>query len=379
MTRKVLWFVLVAAFGITVHLWASRAAGPRPSVRLRGGDAIAEFASRLVVSAPHRCNDLSVFLVSAPGATLPDVDMTLDQAVKRDLVEVTELGDSEVNRLSVRSRAKEPVFVMGGEMLRGGKQDRIIADDLVLPARAEVTVAVYCVEHGRWALGSAGGGGGGFTAGHSLAPSEVRQAGGGGGRGGGQPAVWDSVARQQRSLKAESATGALRSVHDSQEVRNQIGPYLRAFSDLAEDNPRACGVVAMVGDEVLAADLFSSPTVFRKMWPDLLESYAIDAVERAAPVLALPPEPHITKHAHYPDVAFAQRWLAGMSTASRTPRDTPGAGTLYDLKARAFTGSVLVWDGGVVHAGLLPAVAQIHKERDLRIITPEQRRERLGR
>jgi len=331
------------------------------------------------VGPPHRCNDLSLFLITVPGAKIPGVDMTLDQAVSKGLVEVTELGSSQVNTLTVRNRGKEPVFAMGGEMLRGGKQDRIIADDLVLPARTTLDVAVYCVEHGRWALGEHGGGGGGrggFTTGHSLAGADVRQAGGGGGRGGGQGAVWESVARQQRSLEAPSTTGALRSVHDSKMVRDQIGPYLHAFRDLAEDNPKACGVVAVVGDEVLAADLFTSPVIFRQMWPDLLESYAIDAVERT---VSDHPKLHVTRERHRPDTAFVVRWLDGLKRAERVWRKTPGEGALYDLHGRDFTGWALVWESGVVHLGLLPAVAQARPEPATRLLTPDQRRQRIGR
>ena len=128
----------------------------------------------------------------------------------------------------------------------------------------------------------------------------------------------------------------------------------------------------MVDDEVLAADLFSSATLFRRMYPDLLESYAIDAVEREAA------RAHSEKSRGL-DAGFVTRWLRGLKLASRTPRETPGAGELYDMRGHDFCGSVLVWNGEVVHAGLLPAVTQAHTEREPRIITPGQRRERMGR
>jgi hypothetical protein len=164
-------------------------------------------------------------------------------------------------------------------MLRGGKQDRIIAQDLVIPARAKIEVAVYCVEHGRWA--HAAGAPARFTAGRSMAGAGVRRAagGGGGGGGGGQGAVWSEVADSQERLKAPSETGALRSVHDSKEVQQQAAPYQRALADLCREHPKANGVVVVVDGEILAADLFGSPALFRQLWPQLLEAYAIDALE----------------------------------------------------------------------------------------------------
>jgi len=329
-------------------LWARPALSEgsrRTPPPLKPDDSLSDFASRLAVGAARRHENLTLFLVTARGAAVPRVGLTLDQAVARDLIEVTELKDSDVNRLRVHSAAKEPVFAMAGEMLRGGKQDRILADDLVIPAGAELVVPVFCVEHGRWS--GAAGRGERFSTGHSLASAEVRGAG-----RAGQGAVWSRVEESQARLRAPSTTGALRSVHDSEEVRQHMKPYLSALSDLPDEDAKACGVVAMVDHEMLAADLFSSPSLFRQLWPDLLEAYVIDALEQ---VESDHPRAHPYQQKGRPDPQPVERWLSGMKRAERTPRDTPGAGTLYDVSARDFRGRALVWDRGVVHLEMFPA------------------------
>jgi len=308
---------------------------------LKPDDALSDFASRLALSASRRHDNLALFLVTATGAAVPRVQLTFDQAVNKGLVEVSELKDSEVNRLRLRSSAKEPVFAIAGEMLRGGKQDRILADDLIIPPGADVVVPVFCVEHGRWS--GASGAAARFSVGHSLAGAEVRGAG-----RAGQSAVWDSVARSQEALRAPSTTGALRSVHDSEEVRRDMKPYLSALSDLPDQDPKASGVVVAVNGEVSAADLFSSPTVFRQLWPELLEAYVIDALEQSD-------LHHPTDRRSRLNREPAERWLAALKRAERTPRDTPGAGSLYDLHDRTFHGSALIWDRGIVHAEMFPA------------------------
>lgn len=79
------------------------------------------------------------------------------------------------------------------------------------------------------------------------------------------------------------------------------------------------------------------------------------------------------------DLARVLRWLNGIRTATRAFRKTPGHGDLYDVQGRDFTGSALVWEGGMVHLGLLPAAGAARPEPPARLITPDQRRQRLGR
>jgi len=346
--------------------------------KLEGG-GLATFAERLEVQPGDSYRALTLYPVVASGVRVPGVDLTLDEAVNRDLLEVDELTQSDMNHLLVTNHAKEPVFAMSGEMLRGGKQDRIIADDLVIPAKSGLKVAVYCVEHGRWTVSEGAGGlrgRGAFTAGHSLAGAGVRAAGGlgGGGRGGGQSAVWATVAEQSQALRARSVTGALRAVHDSTEVRARMRPYQEAFSGLLDNNPRASGVVAVVAGQILAADLFSSRSVFRHMWPQLLEAYVIDALERAgAHRQEAPLKPRTA-------ASWVERWLRTVRTADRTAQETPGEGTLYLLRGREVAGSALLWQNAVVHLGLFPAGAVRPLEEEApRYNQQEFRRDRLTR
>jgi hypothetical protein len=322
---------------------------------------VVDYANRLRVSAPQRHANLTLFAISVSAAKVPQVDLTLDQAVKQGLVEVTELDESEVNRIRVRNRGKEPVFVMAGEMLRGGKQDRIAGDDLIVPAKSSLTIPVFCVEHGRWA-----GRGSGFSVGHSLAGARVRGAGARGGQG----AVWSGVAEQQELLRAPSATGALRSVHDSEQVREQMKPYLRALSRLPDQHPEASGIVVVVGDEIIAADLFGSRKLFQAMWPDLLEAYVIDA-------LAQNRTGEEAKRRRGEggtlEAKGVLRWLNGLRSARLSSKDTPGEGELYELSGHDLTGAALLLDCGVVHIALFPDAAIAEPDYN----SLEFRRERL--
>ena len=314
-----------------------------------GGDPLSDYAKRVRVAPAASHANLALFPISVSGVKVPDVDLPVDKALNAGLVEVTELERSQVSQLRLNNRAKEPVFVMAGEMLRGGKQDRIIGDDLIVPARKEVTVPVFCVERGRWS--ARGRGGAGFSAGHSLAGAGVR----GAGRAGGQGAIWSGVAAQQERLGAPSETGALRSVHDSETVRERMKPYLQALSGLAEDHPTASGIVCAIDGKIAVADLLSSRALFCELWPQLLEAYVIDALERECDAEPSGGNPARNRAVGADDVGS---WLKSAASATRRPKKTPGDGDLFEVEGPALVGTALIYDGGVVHLALFGTEAR---------------------
>lgn len=293
-------------------------------------DAIDAYASRLQVGPPERYSNLTLYPILADGVIVPDIDLTLDEAMERGLLEIRELERAEVSRVRLSSSAKDSIFVMGGEMLGGAKQDRIVGDDLIVPPRADLVIPVFCVEQGRWVATSDT-----FSSPRALAASEVRKAR----QRADQSAVWSRVAGEQRRLNAPSETGALSSVQENEEVREKTMPYTRAFSDFALDHAKARGVVACVGGEIIAADLFGSRSLFRQLWPKLLESYVIDAIDRPT-------------RGRAPDAVRIKKWLAGMTRAEKRRKPTPGSGSLYELRGAGLIGSALVYDEGVVHMEL---------------------------
>ena len=97
--------------------------------------------------------------------------LTLDEGVQAGTVVVTEQGSlqglvrpgtraprqsgAEVNRLVLINNSDRPLLLLGGEIVTGGKQDRVIgADRLVLPKSEPIDLSVFCVEPGRWVASS---------------------------------------------------------------------------------------------------------------------------------------------------------------------------------------------------------------------------------
>src|SRR6266403_1758245 len=57
-------------------------------------------------------------------------------------------ASASVNQLVLINRSKRPLLLLAGELVSGGKQDRIIGKDRIVPVGAEpLPLDVFCVEH----------------------------------------------------------------------------------------------------------------------------------------------------------------------------------------------------------------------------------------
>src|SRR5678816_1356265 len=59
---------------------------------------------------------------------------------------------SEVNELAVENVSKTfDVFIQSGDIVKGGKQDRILGVSIMIPAHSgRISIEAFCVESGRW-------------------------------------------------------------------------------------------------------------------------------------------------------------------------------------------------------------------------------------
>src|SRR5262245_51968962 len=101
------------------------------------------------VSGPYTHKNLTIFLLHGSGRSQSSAPLTLQEAMKRKLVVVRETGD--VNRLTIQNRSNHDVFVQGGDIVKGGQQDRVLALDLIVPPKSRrIPIDAFCVEQGRW-------------------------------------------------------------------------------------------------------------------------------------------------------------------------------------------------------------------------------------
>src|ERR1700683_2375993 len=154
-----------------------------------------------------RNGSLTVFPVVASKSYATGEFLTLDEGLRSGEVVVTEYGNvrglvrqrvapaarrdsAEVNRLVLENNSKRPLLLLAGEIVAGGKQDRVIGMDRIVPSESDpIDLSVFCVEPGRWVATSDrfgtsgatyGGVGGGRGARGRAPPPPARTAGGAG-------------------------------------------------------------------------------------------------------------------------------------------------------------------------------------------------------
>jgi len=260
---------------VAVTAVASAIAGPpSPAPAPALGDG-----TRLL--APIRWKQLTVFPVAREGkAAAPAGILTLTDGLARKLVAVSERdGGGDVNRVGVANKGDQPLLLLGGELILGGQQDRIISKDTVVPPHQRMVVEVFCVEHGRWSGARHFGSTGGLVENKVRLRAKYR---------GDQQEVWNQVAGKTASLGAGSATGTYRQVASSAAAEQAVKPFRdRVGAALAAlpDQGRLVGLVAAINGRVTSIDVFDDPTLFasyRKQLLDAIYVTAADVPETAA-------------------------------------------------------------------------------------------------
>ena len=205
----------------------------------------------------------------------PDV-VTFDEASKAGTVRVEEVSQSgTVNRLVVTNRDRRPLLILAGEVVQGGKQDRILGQDTVLAPRERLEVQAFCVEHGRWNRQ------GNFENAGQAANAKVRFAA----KSGDQSGVWAEVDKKLASTGATSATHTLRAATDkargtTEQAIRELGAALDRLP--ARDRGRIVGYVASVAGKVVSVDTFAHPSLAARYRSKLLRSYVLEAEGTAA-------------------------------------------------------------------------------------------------
>jgi hypothetical protein len=200
--------------------------------------------------------------------------LTLTDGLKRKLVTVSEVGQGgSVNTLVVHNGGTLPLLILGGEVVLGGQQDRVLGQDTIVPAHEKLQVQVFCVEHGRWS------GGREFSAAQGMADGKIRvrakyKAN--------QQEVWDEVAKKNAAHGVAPATGTYRNLAAGDDGKKTVAPYRAAVGDALGKLPDAkslVGVVVAINGRVTNVELFARPELFAAYRDKLLDSIYMGAAD----------------------------------------------------------------------------------------------------
>lgn len=317
------------------------------------------------VLAPIESGDLMLFPVVRESAKPRNETpfLTLDEGLKSGEVEVTEAGKAQglvrsradrplpvqpyrgdqVNTLVLVNHSKRPLLLLAGEIVTGGKQDRVIAKDRIVPAGAEpMDLSVFCIEPGRWTessvkFGAAANG----SAGSFMVQPDVRQ------RAmveKDQQQVWSAVGGAisnmsraaspsphantsgsmgySRPMSTTSYAKVMQSEAVSDKVDSAAAPLIRSRDEILAQLRKedAVGVVVAVRGEIIWADVFADSDLLARYWTKLVRSYAAESLGESA-------------HHGAATVADAQRFLDAPAHGSETSEGDVGVYRYREIKS----------------------------------------------
>src|SRR5690349_21540939 len=267
---------------------------------------------------PVTYENISVFPVVASYGQDTSAFLTLEEGLATGEVVVRERGSEEmvrgrdgrpvyipqptgasVNQLVLVNRSKRPLLLLAGELVSGGKQDRVIGKDRIVPVGAPpLPLDVFCVEHGRWTGSSQ------FAAALTIVHPSVREKAAVDQK---QTEVWDAVRsgskakapaaavaappqisaeRLETAIAGNARTEAYEKIYQSSAVGVSIDDFVnevqRRFANATSGlkGERVVGVVVAYGGEIAWSDIFASGDLFDHYWHKLLRSYAVEALAR---------------------------------------------------------------------------------------------------
>jgi hypothetical protein len=267
---------------------------------------------------PVTYENISVFPVVSSSSQDTSAFLTLEEGLATGEVIVREQGSegmargrdgriiyapqyntgASVNQLVLINRSKRPLLLLAGELVSGGKQDRVIGKDRIVPVGAPpLPLDVFCVEHGRWTGASQQ-----FSAANTIVHPSVRERAAVDQK---QQEVWDAVRSGttaqapaaappakitmsdiQGAIAGNGRTEAYEKIYVSRAVGVPIDEFVaevqRRFASATSGlkGERVIGVVVAYGGEVAWSDIFASADLFDHYWNKLLRSYAVEALAR---------------------------------------------------------------------------------------------------
>jgi hypothetical protein len=190
-----------------------------------------------------------------------------------------------VNSLTVQNKTQDTIYLMAGDVIQGGNQDRLLAEDMIVPPRTITDIKVFCAEPNRWEARPNVNSNPSpqsqqkqyaFTGYYNVASNEIRKIAK---QDGDQQAIWDKIGEWTAHHDAVSPTGAYAALEDAEGFTTSRDQYLNFFKQQIKQLPdNTIGIIAVSGDKVLGADIFNHPALFNKQFPSLLHAYVTDVI-----------------------------------------------------------------------------------------------------
>lgn len=235
------------------------------------------------LSGPFTHKNLSIFLIHSKTTTTKTRSfLTLQEALEQKKVIVYET--QSVNELAIENLSSEDIYVQSGDIVKGGKQDRMMAQDFIVPPKSgRMPISAFCVEHGRWSGRGNERAGVFSSSSDAVVTREIKLAAK---SSNSQGAVWENVRLAQDKLSQNLGTrvnsnvsaSSLQLAVENTRVQATADSYIKALASIVNRDDDVIGYVFAINGSVNSADVYSSNALFRKLWPKLLKANTVEAI-----------------------------------------------------------------------------------------------------
>lgn len=207
--------------------------------------------------------------------------ITLAEAMSKHKIKVQEMQyeqGADVNWLQVTNHSKQDVMIQPGEIVDGGKQDRMIGETKFIAAGKTDYVHVYCIEKRRWSEKPKE-----FRH-RGVVNSDVKKAMQTTTR---QSEVWREIDKQFKEKNKTSETWSYLDLN-TDTVLIDTG-YISFFTrKYVESDSNLAGFIFISGNKILSTEIFSSPSLLNLAFANMLSSYVQSAISRGSkPVVSV--------------------------------------------------------------------------------------------
>ncbi|MBC8754581.1 hypothetical protein H2O64_07840 [Kordia sp. YSTF-M3] len=194
----------------------------------------------------------------------------LKKAINSGKIEISDSGT--VNTIIATNNSTVNIYIIAGEVVKGGKQDRIVAEDVIIAPGEKKRIPAFCVEQHRWQQQESGNS---FKGYYNVSSKKIRQAAL---IDKDQQKVWANVAEVTKENQAVSSTGTYAELEKSETYTKDLKSYLDFFKNKLINDTSIVGVIAVSGDKIVGCDIFATHDLFKNSYPGLLHSYITEAI-----------------------------------------------------------------------------------------------------
>jgi hypothetical protein len=280
--------------------------------------------------------------------------ITLEEGTSAGTVKITEMKQEQVGRLVVANNSDNRLFLHVGELVKGGKQDRMLQTSLVIPPKSpKAPIPSFCVERSRWS------GGNKFAPACIIAPSSgIKQSN----HFLDQGAVWDNVGRYKkkarktmvgnpRPIPRNSRTSSVNEELEHKAFKKLLTGYQSAMAKATKDLTCPLGLAYAINGEICTVDVYHAKGLFEKLLPKLLKSCS------AAAVVEMPKDKK--KKIKHPTTKDIANFIKSAWDGKKKTEKLAFGNVFIRLSNKKTLTSQLFYKGKLIHAEVIKRTADV--------------------